>query len=76
MLELYGSPSCPYTAQLREDLEWRKVAFVEHDVEGDANAFARLLRLTDGASIVPVLVEDGNVLQIGYEGRGCYASGA
>lgn len=75
MLELYGTASCPYTALLREDLQWRGRPFVEHDVERDARALERMLALTCGERTVPVLAEDDRVLQVGYEGRGCYAGG-
>lgn len=75
MLELYGSASCPYTAQLREDLEWRHEAFVEYDVDADVDALARMLRLTHGDRTIPVLTDGERVVQVGYEGRGCYASG-
>ena len=71
MLELFGTPTCPYTAELREDLEWRGIAFIEHDVEADMQALARLLSLTPGQRTVPVLVENGKVVRIGWQGRGC-----
>jgi glutaredoxin 3 len=73
MLELYGTSSCPYTVQLREDLQWRRLDFIEYDVERDPGAFQRLLNLSHGDRTVPLLAEDGRVLQVGYEGRGCYA---
>lgn len=75
MLELYGTASCPYTAQVREDLEWRKEPFVEYDVERDANALERMLNIRGGDRTVPVLVDRDRVVQVGYEGRGCYAGG-
>jgi glutaredoxin len=75
-LELYGTPRCPFTAELREDLEWRGRAFVEYDVEADAAALERMRRLTGGGRTVPVLVEDGRVAQIGWHGRGCCVDGA
>ena len=74
-LELFGTSKCPYTAQMREDLEWRRVAFVEYDVENDAEALQRLLHLNGGDRTVPVLVRNGVVEQVGWEGRGCYAGG-
>ncbi|GEM84192.1 MAG: hypothetical protein KatS3mg074_631 [Meiothermus sp.] len=70
-LELFGTQGCPYTAELREDLEWRGVAFIEYDVEADLEALQRMLTLTHGGRTVPVLVEDGQVKQIGWQGRGC-----
>ncbi len=72
MLELFGTESCPYTAELRAELEWRGEAFVEYDVEADPEALRRMLALTGGERLVPVLVRDGRVVQIGWQGRGCY----
>ncbi|MDP9106971.1 MAG: glutaredoxin family protein [Candidatus Eremiobacteraeota bacterium] len=76
MLELYGTAACPYTAELREDLEFRGRDFVEYDVDDDADALRRMTALTasGGAAAVPVLVEDGRVLQVGYNGRSCYVA--
>jgi mycoredoxin len=69
--ELYGSGSCPYTRELRADLEWRLVSFVEYDVDVDASALERLRQLTPGQSVVPVLVENGVVRSVGWQGRSC-----
>jgi glutaredoxin 3 len=71
-LELYATQSCPYCAELRYELEDAGRDFVEFDVEADLGARARLLELTRGSALVPVLVEDGRVVQIGMQGRGCY----
>jgi glutaredoxin 3 len=69
--ELYGSAACPFTQEMREWLEWRQREFDEYDVETDAEAMARLIAATGGQRTVPVLMEDGKVKQIGWEGRGC-----
>ena len=74
MNELYGTAGCPFTAELRDDLEWRGIAFAEYDVETDRAALARMLALTGGDRTVPVLVEDGCVKQTGFRGRGCIVS--
>lgn len=71
-LELYGMKSCPYTDDLREELMWQGRDFTEYDVEENDEARERMLSLTDGQRRVPVLVEDGEVEQIGWKGRGCY----
>lgn len=71
MLELFGTPCCAFTAELREDLQWRGLEFIEYDVESDAEALKRMLRLTHGQRTVPVLVQDNQVVQIGWQGRGC-----
>ena len=73
-LELFGTPGCPYTGEVREDLLWQRRAFVEYDVEANAGALRRMLALTGGRRTVPVLVEDGAVIQTGWQGRGCTVS--
>lgn len=70
-LELFGSSSCQFTAELRQELEWQGREFLEFDVDTDAGALRRMLELTGGQRTVPVLVEDGRVVGIGYQGRGC-----
>jgi glutaredoxin 3 len=70
-VELYTSSGCPYSAAAREDLEWRGIEFVEYDVDQDAQARARLLQLTGGTRTVPVIVEEGKPVQVGWMGRGC-----
>ena len=70
-LELYGATHCPYTQELRDWLEWTRRVFSEYDVETDAEANARLRALTGGAANVPVLVENGKVIQVGWLGRSC-----
>lgn len=70
-LELYGTAGCPYTQEMREWLAWRGREFVEYDVEIDHAAHARMQTLATGVRTVPVLVEDGKVIQVGWQGRGC-----
>ncbi|MCU1240364.1 MAG: glutaredoxin 3 [Candidatus Acidoferrum typicum] len=74
-LELYGTASCPYTAELRESLEWRGSDFVEYDIETDTQARERICTLAQAPFTVPLLVEDGKVIQIGWQGRGCVVAG-
>lgn len=73
-LELYGTATCPYTRDMREWLEWNQRDFVEYDVEHDRLALARLRTIAGALRTVPVLVEGGRVIQIGWEGRGCIIS--
>ncbi|MGI8958191.1 MAG: Uxx-star family glutaredoxin-like (seleno)protein [Bryobacteraceae bacterium] len=70
-IELYGTASCPYTQELREWLEWKGRDFEEYDVEADAEALMRMHEATNGQRTVPVLIEDGKVTQIGWQGHGC-----
>ena len=70
-VELYATSGCPYSAEAREDLEWRGVDFVEHDVEKNPEALARMLEITDGDRTVPVVVAEDGSVRIGWQGRGC-----
>ena len=54
-------------------LEWRGCDFLEYDVELNRDALARMRELT-GQRIVPVLTEDGKLIQSGWQGRGCVVS--
>lgn len=72
-LELFGGGSCQYTVEMREQLLWDEREFTEYDVEVDAAARARMIELTNGQRTIPVLVDDGRVIQIGWQGRGCTA---
>jgi len=70
-LELYGTARCPYTQDMRDWLERKRSDFVEYDVEADSVARERMRVLAAGQRSVPVLVEDGKVIQIGWQGRSC-----
>jgi glutaredoxin len=70
-LELFGTARCPHSQEMREWLEWKRCEFVEYDVELDPVARRRLRELAAGLRSVPVLVEDGKVVQIGWQGRSC-----
>jgi glutaredoxin len=74
--ELYGAAGCPYTQELREWLEWKNREFEEYDVDADPDALARMYAATGGQRTVPVLIEDGKVTQVGWQGQGCIAGGA
>ncbi|HXO32032.1 MAG TPA: glutaredoxin domain-containing protein [Candidatus Acidoferrales bacterium] len=71
-LELFGTARCPHTEEMREWLEWKRCEFVEYDVEADAVARHRMRELAAGQRSVPLLVEDGKVIQIGWQGRSCF----
>jgi glutaredoxin len=70
-LELYGSARCPHTGEMREWLEWKCSEFVEYDVEADPAARGRMREISGGQRTVPILVEDGKVIQVGWQGHGC-----
>jgi glutaredoxin 3 len=70
-VELFGAAGCPYTSELREDLRWSGIAFTEYDVDLDTNARARLRSLVGGWPVVPILVENGRIKDVGWRGRAC-----
>ena len=74
-LELFGSAQCPYTQEMREWLEWRGAELVEYDVEQDQAARERMRAVAGAQNTVPVLVDDGKVVQVGWQGRGCAVRG-
>ena len=71
MLELYTMRSCPYCAELREQLAWDGEEFVEFDVESNPAARERLAQVAPELTVVPILVRDGVVARVGWQGRGC-----
>lgn len=70
-LEMYGTARCPHTQEMRDWLEFRRRDYVEYDVEVDSQARQRMRELIGSKCSVPVLVEDGKVLQVGWQGRSC-----
>jgi glutaredoxin len=56
---------------MREWLEMRHVTFAEYDVEVDEDARERMRVYAGAERTVPVLVQDGQVVQVGWQGRGC-----
>jgi glutaredoxin len=70
-LELFGAARCPYTGEMRDWLEFRRREFVEYDVEADAQARERMRTVAGGQRNVPLLVEDGKVVEVGWQGRSC-----
>jgi glutaredoxin 3 len=56
---------------MRDWLELRNCDYVEYDVESDPVALQRMKELTSGQRTVPILVRQGKVVQVGWQGRGC-----
>jgi len=70
-LELFGTARCPHTSEMRDWLEWKRSDFVEYDVEVDPVARGRMREIASGQRTVPILVENGKVVQVGWQGHGC-----
>jgi glutaredoxin 3 len=67
-VELYVTAECEFSTAARVDLEWRGA---EYDVEKDPEAREQMLQLSVGARTVPLIVEEGKPVQVGWQGRGC-----
>jgi glutaredoxin len=70
-LELFGTARCLHTQEMRDWLEFRHCAFTEYDVEADPDARRRMRELSGGQRSVPMLAEDGKVVQVGWQGQSC-----
>ena len=59
---LYTTSSCPHCDAMRDALAARGVAVDEIDVGVRRELVPELLKLTGGRRVVPVVVEDGEIL--------------
>ena len=69
MFELYVKKGCPYCRKQIEELTREGHEYKIYDVDGDPSAL-KTAKEKYGAGIVPVLVENGKVKTIGFEGEG------
>ncbi len=64
---MYTKPGCPYCAEAKEYYQKKKIAFEEINVIDNAAAQKKLLALSGGQKIVPVIVDKGKVT-VGWDG--------
>jgi glutaredoxin 3 len=64
---MYTKPGCPYCAAAKEHYQKKKIAFEEINVIDNDAAQKKLLALSDGQRIVPVIVDKGKVI-VGWDG--------
>ena len=64
---VYGKDGCTYTLAAKEDLARRKVPYEYHNVIKEQEAMRRMLEITGGARMLPVIVEHG-CIKIGFGG--------
>ncbi|NLA26880.1 MAG: glutaredoxin family protein [Firmicutes bacterium] len=69
MLELYIKDGCPHCRKQMEQLEQDGLSYRLHNVSRDSSALKKA-REKYGADMVPVLVEEGKVKSVGYQGMG------
>ncbi|MBF7083533.1 glutaredoxin family protein [Desulfallas sp. Bu1-1] len=66
---IYTKTGCPYCRKAMEDYRAKNIQFKEVNTSEDADA-RRLVKEKYGAGKVPVIVEKGKVVSIGYQGGG------
>lgn len=64
---IYTKPGCPYCAAAKQFYTQHEIPFDEIDVKGVAGAMDKVLELTGGQRIVPVIVDHGE-LKVGFGG--------
>ena len=64
---IYTRPGCPFCADAMRDLQERGVSYEEISIEGNPKAVENVMRLSNGANIVPILVSGDNV-KVGFGG--------
>jgi glutaredoxin 3 len=67
---IYTKPGCPYCAKAKAWYTGQKIAFEERNAQENREYRKEMFRFTDNDPTVPVIVEDGKLKQIGWEGRG------
>ena len=68
MVVIYGKEHCPYTQAARDHYAGRGVEVEYVNVKADKAAMTRMLELSGGHRKVPVIVEDGGKVTIGFGG--------
>jgi glutaredoxin len=69
-VKIYTKPGCPYCAKAREHYTQRGIPFQEFNAQDNMRFREEMLAISKGDPTVPVIVEDGRLKQIGWEGRG------
>ena len=67
---IYTKPGCPYCAKARAHYSSIQQEFEDRNAQDNLEHRREMLALTNGDPTVPVIVEDGSLKQIGWEGRG------
>ncbi|GAC1531166.1 MAG: hypothetical protein NVS2B8_19550 [Vulcanimicrobiaceae bacterium] len=65
-LELYTSPTCPYSREARAYYDRRGVAYVVHDAQNDPELRKKMFAYTNDDPTVPAIVVDGVYVRSGW----------
>ncbi|MEW5784676.1 MAG: glutaredoxin domain-containing protein [Bacillota bacterium] len=69
MLEIFVKEGCPYCRQQMADFDRDGKSYKVHNVSSDSEALHKA-KVQFKANKVPVVVEDGEVKSVGYQGAG------
>lgn len=67
-VQIFGKASCPYTNAARLDYARRGLEVEYFDVKKDPAAMSRFLDLSGGERRVPLIVEEGGEVTVGFDG--------
>lgn len=67
---MYTKPRCPYCAKAKDWYNEKNIAFTEKNAQDNREYRKEMFAFSDNNPTVPVIVEDGKLKQIGWEGRG------
>jgi glutaredoxin len=65
---VYTKRGCPHCKKALQDLDERRVPFVEIVIDDDPAARETVMQLSGGKGIVPVIVSDGGAVTVGFGG--------
>lgn len=67
---IYTKPGCPYCAKAKAWHEEQGIAYEERNAQDNREYRKEMFRYSNNDPTVPVIVVDGKLKQIGWEGRG------
>jgi len=67
---IYTKPDCPYCAKAKAWYREQGIAFEERNAQDNREYRREMFKFSDNDPTVPVIVIDGKLKQIGWEGRG------
>lgn len=67
---MYTKPGCPHCAKAKDWYNAQGIAFTEKNAQDNRAYRQEMFGFSDHNPTVPVIVENGKLKQIGWEGRG------
>ena len=67
---MYTKPGCPSCAKAKDWYNAKSIVFTEKYAQDNREYRKEMFAFSDNNPTVPVIVEDGKLKQIGWEGRG------